>query len=282
MVGAEHDFGAFKNGAKRTRAHCPEIHEILDHEAVVRYATVGMQALAGKFFRHLTKVSPKCGLFVSFPKSGRTWLRVMLDDLGLWLDYSHADSDHRTGKGVDELPDPSAMLGRRKVIFLHRDPRDVVISGYFETSRRMGGERLYRGSLSDFIRDPRHGIEKIVRFNEAWLTACARRSDVCILSYEDVHGDTAAALRRIARFLGKRKSEQRIARAVEAGRFDVMREREATGAYAARYGSKLRPKDSSDPDSFKVRRGVVGGWRDYLSPDDSAYCESIIRRPPAV
>jgi hypothetical protein len=41
---------------------------------------------------------------------------------------------------------------------------------------------------------------------------------------------------------------------------------------------RLRPGDASDPESFKVRRGVVGGYRDYLSPSDLAYIEARMAR----
>ena len=33
--------------------------------------------------------------FISFPKSGRTWLHVMLGHLGILFEYSHADWGHQ-------------------------------------------------------------------------------------------------------------------------------------------------------------------------------------------
>ena len=40
----------------------------------------------------LNKKSEDLGVVVSFPKSGRTWLRVMLDKLNLPMRYTHAVS----------------------------------------------------------------------------------------------------------------------------------------------------------------------------------------------
>jgi len=40
---------------------------------------------------------------------------------------------------------------------------------------------------------------------------------------------------------------------------------------------KLRPRDSHDEESFKVRKGKVGGYVDYLDPDDRAFVERVIR-----
>jgi hypothetical protein len=215
------------------------------------------------------------GVVVSFPKSGRTWMRIMLDDLGVWLAYDSAGSGHRMQISAEELVPPKILVGKRKVIFLHRDPRDTVVSGYFQASRRR--TNCYKGTLSEFIRDPRHGIEKVVRYNHAWLDAIAGRKDAIDVRYEDLHDDTAAVLRRIAVFVGKCPSDARIARAVNEGRFEVMQAREADGTYARSYGTRLLPKNPSDPESFKVRRGKVGGWEDYLAAEDAAYCTEVMR-----
>jgi hypothetical protein len=36
----------------------------------------------------------------------------------------------------------------------------------------------------------------------------------------------------------------------------------------------LRTPSSADPESFKVRKGRVGGFRDYLSPEDIEYVDA--------
>ena len=38
----------------------------------------------------------------------------------------------------------------------------------------------------------------------------------------------------------------------------------------------LRPKDAADPDSYKVRRGKVGGFADYLAASDIEYLNRIV------
>lgn len=40
---------------------------------------------------------------VSFPKSGRTWLRVMMDALSINAEYTHAQSDHRKQNLAEDL-----------------------------------------------------------------------------------------------------------------------------------------------------------------------------------
>jgi hypothetical protein len=40
----------------------------------------------------------------------------------------------------------------------------------------------------------------------------------------------------------------------------------------------LRAGDVRDPESFKVRRGKVGGYEEYLSPKDQEYAKRALRR----
>ena len=57
-------------------------------------------------------------------------------------------------------------------------------------------------------------------------------------------------------------------------------------------GARLTPGDKTNPDSYKVRRAKVGGYRDYFDDDQLAqidamvferldpvfgYCESVVR-----
>jgi len=213
---------------------------------------------------------------VSFPKSGRTWLRFMLDQIGIPVRYTHAGSDHVLRKNFDELTLPQAEFARKRVLFMLRDPRDTAVSGYFQATRRI---HCFSGSMQDFLRDPRHGLEKIIRFNLMWLDAGADCKDFAVLQYQDLHADAPSEFARAAAFLCNRiLSEGEIERAVEAGKFENMHALELSGKGGDTYGDILSPKDPNDPDSFKVRRGKIGGWRDYFTPEDEIWAEDLIAR----
>ena len=117
--------------------------------------------------RWVTNAAPP-GVIVSYPKSGRTWLRVILQDLDVPLAFTHDGSSGSKARKFEELkPIRKELYTEMPVVFLFRDPRDTVVSAYFwETHRLVDG---YAGSMAEFIRDPSHGVEKIVRFNLAWL-----------------------------------------------------------------------------------------------------------------
>lgn len=100
---------------------------------------------------HETK-APRVSL-VSFPKSGRTWLRVLigkalceqagLDDQQIFdkdklaeatglpkINYTHEDSGNSGRQHYQELETDKSKYKQRKVIMLMRDPRDVLVSYY--------------------------------------------------------------------------------------------------------------------------------------------------------
>jgi len=39
----------------------------------------------------------------------------------------------------------------------------------------------------------------------------------------------------------------------------------------------LMPRDKNDPESFKTRRGKVGGYVDYLTPQDIEFLDAKMR-----
>lgn len=212
---------------------------------------------------------------VSFPKSGRTWLRVMLDELKLDAKYTHDGSSHAHSGHVEKLEPASEAFAGKTVVFLFRDPRDTVVSGYFQTTKRLGG---YDGTISDFVRDPHHGVEKIIRFNMEWLARGAELGRFHAVTYEDLKADTPGALANIVSFVGAERAAEEIAAVVEEAAFEKMQARERSGELAERYGRILAPGDSNDPQSFKVREGIVGGFRKHLSDDDVAFCNDVIAR----
>ena len=73
-----------------------------------------------------------------------------------------------------------------------------------------------------------------------------------------------------------------IEQAVANNTFEKMREREASGEFLKykKTHKKDRPRrrDQKDPDTFKFRRGKVGGYVDYLSDEDIAYCDEVLSR----
>lgn len=218
---------------------------------------------------------PPGAVVISFPKSGRTQLRVMLHAAGLAVPFSHAGSSEVRGRRAAELNTGLEYWRRHRILFMIRDPRDTAVSAYFQARHR---SKVYEGDLPAFLRDPRYGLEKILLFHLMWLEARERFRDFALLRYEALQADPAAAFRSAAHFLAGRVPDSGgVERAVEAGRFEAMRRLEEGGEGAELFGASLTPGSLGAPESYKTRRGIVGGWRDYFGEEDVAFAEGLFR-----
>ena len=148
------------------------------------------------------------------------------------------------------------MVGRKK-----------VINGYPATDMDVGS----------FIMGAEAGIPKIIDFMNDWARDVARFPRLIVIKYEDLKADTAGELGRALRFLGETPGEAELADAAAFASVENMRkmEQENAGKFAA--NARLKPGDARDPSSFKVRRAKVGGWRDYVTEDQAATIDRMVR-----
>lgn len=233
-------------------------------------------------------------LVVSFPKSGRTWLRLLLGktlcdgfglDESLMLDplrltaqanlppvlFTHDGSSNKRGKRFDELGTDRSVYREKKVAYLTRNPLDVLVSCYFEATRR---KRVFRGSLAEFLRHDRYGLRKILVFNRIWEASRHQPKAFLLLRYEDVHASPVEALRALLGFLGARElPEETLGGAVSYATFGNMRELERSRHFR---GKRMAPRDVNDEESYKTRRGKIRGYTDYLDERDLAYARELI------
>jgi hypothetical protein len=186
----------------------------------------------------------------------------MLWDLRVSLQLTHDGANHGHPKTFEKLQlCADEIFWRKPVVFLHRDPRDTAVSGFFQKSFRRDG---YHGNVADFIRDPLHGLEKIVRYNLTWLERGNRLPAFLPITYENLRRNPHANLRTILDFVGAQSlSDAVVARALTNNTLENMRQRESLRV----------PKQS-----FKARRGKVGGYVDYLSIQDLKYCNDILQQ----
>jgi hypothetical protein len=212
-------------------------------------------------------------LVVSFPKAGRTWLRAMLDELSVRAEYTHFGAGVALALPVEELVPSPWWVARRPTLLLVRDPRDTLVSSFHQATRR---RKVYAGTLTDFVRDPRFGIEKVVRWNLMWAQLARVEEGIALTSYEALRAEGPALLGEIARHLGASPSAAALEAAWKSAEFDAMRKRERSGEVERRHRHILGMRTPGDPNSAKVRRGVIGGYRDELTPDDADYCDRVV------
>jgi hypothetical protein len=174
-------------------------------------------------------------------------------------------------------------IGDRPRVFLVRDPRDTIVSYFFQVAKRERSS-FREGEIGRFVRDPGYGIDRLLDF----LRACdhSLRADpgpALLVAYERVQHDPEATLRSVLEFLSGSASSTGVDEAVAFGRFENMRRLELDGVLGEPY-RRLAARDPGDPESLKTRRGVVGGYREYLARGDRAYVEARVAAlmPPAL
>lgn len=213
-------------------------------------------------------------LVASFPKSGRTWLRVMLDDLGIPAQYKHLGASHFNRKHFAQI-DVRVPPEFDVVVGLVRNPIDTVVSGFHQCTSRLGN---FRGGMLEFVQSPHHGIEKIARFNLALVDECRRVPRSVVISYEDMHADAAAVLMTVAQLVADPVTEVEALETADRYKFAYMQEAEVRGILGERYGDKLRVLQPDNPNSAKVRRGVVGGYVDEMTAEEIGVCNEVLLR----
>lgn len=222
----------------------------------------------------LRKISFDDVIVISYPKSGRTWLRVMLDymDINLKFDHKLKDVKHVKSLHPKTAHDFWKKFGDKRIIFLTRDPKDTLVSSYFQAINR---EKTFEGSISEFIRSPEFGIQTILDYQLTWTKYRSIYKNFLRIQYDEMQKDTAGTLEKIIVFLGFTTiNKKKLEKTVELFQFDNMQFYEKKGLLGLRYGNVLRPLGDKSNNSLKVRKGVIGGYKEYLSEEDVEYCDA--------
>jgi hypothetical protein len=173
----------------------------------------------------------------------------------------------------------------KKVVLLVRDPRDVAVSQFFQWKYRMlpNKKRLNRypphgsdTSVWSFVINPNCGVPRIVDFFNSWAKAMPGLADnLLVIRYEDMRKDPRAVMQRVLAFVGTPGEADEIDKAVEFASYENMKKLEAKSLFKGS-GARVRPGDKSNPDSFKVRRAKVGGYRDYFEDDKLTALDAMV------
>jgi Sulfotransferase domain len=241
-------------------------------------------------------------VIVSFPQSGRTWLRTMLtrfyqarygiDEMRLlglknlnkldpqipkvFFTHDHYIRDY-TGHR-----DSKADFADKKIVLLVRDPRDTAVSSYHSLKYRPNPTRKGLNEIEADGDNAPAPFEYMqfragwaVDFMNSWQEELADPARRLLVRYEDLRAEPAVHLRQVLEFLDANPTPAEIAEAVEFASFDNMRKLEETAAFGSD-DRRIVPGEASNPESFKVRRGKVGGYRDYLSAEEAAALDQLV------
>ena len=247
-------------------------------------------------------------VLMSFGKSGRTWLRVMLSRVFQQLAGAGKDTmlEFDNFKRRDPtLPslffthgnylrdytghwDSKADFYDKKVVLLVRDPRDVAVSQYFQWKYRMLPRKKMLNrypphgadvALFDFIMSAESGLPVVLDFFETWQRELPKVKDALVVRYEDMRADPGRELSRVLTFFDLPFTEAHVEEAVAFASYDNMKRLEQDRVFSG-HGQRLLPGNKANPDSYKVRRAKVGGYRDYFDDAQLAAIDAMMAQRP--
>lgn len=229
--------------------------------------------------------------FISYPKSGRTWVRFMyLTYLELhfglieknvfeieeklihywqprWLHLGMAPSEKNFFYSIGNIN--FNHLAQCSCIWITRNIYDTLVSLYHHACHR--SKIKYIGTISDFIRDPQYGALKICCFYAAMFNFISG-SKILTISYEDMQKDRRDVLLKLLDFVKLVPNDDFVDQVVDKSSFENMKKLGNSYAYKKTW---LAPTDVSNLQSYKIRKGISGAYKEELSDEDIAYIQNV-------
>jgi hypothetical protein len=237
-------------------------------------------------------VFPDDIFLVSYPRSGNTWARFLLGNLidqDNPVTFSNIESRipeiyFNRDRVLQQLPRPRMLKSHEcfqphypRVIYIVRDPRDVVVSFYHHNvkARNIPDDYPMASFVPRFIAgefDRRFGSwrDNVM----SWAAVREGNPGFLMLRYEDLKRDTASALANVVAFLNRcsfRKIDsnlEALQRTIELSSPEKMRalEKEEAGRWVLTKGTRS--------DKPFVRSATSGGWKSQLAPESVEAIES--------
>ncbi|XP_060545070.1 amine sulfotransferase-like [Pantherophis guttatus] len=233
---------------------------------------------------------------ITYPKSGTIWTQnivslilyeghrdgtenISLIDRAPWLEYNifHVDLPSRPSPRVicSHLPYylvPKGLQNRRaKIIYVLRNPKDVLVSNY------------HFHKLSVKIETPKDFdifFEKFLAgkvFCSSWLDHvegwCTHKDDfnILFLSYEEMKKDLRSSVLKICDFLGRELNGKEVDDVVHKATFDNMK-------VDSRANYTFLPPDILDFSKGNfLRKGTIGDWKNLMTVAQSERFDRVFK-----
>lgn len=217
----------------------------------------------------ITEFSEEDVFIVGYPKSGHTWFQNLVAGVVYGINPEYASDtviqelvpDVHYKQYYKRFQTPmffkSHLLPRseyKRVVYLLRDGRDVIVSYYNHNRALMGGQ-------INFLKIVKEGVGlfpcKWHEHVEAWLSN-PYNAEMIVIKYEDLKKRPVEELKRFCAFVGIKRNDLWLKSVAEKTSFEKMRQKELV------YGwdNPRWPRDKRF-----VRRGQIGSYKDEMPPD---------------
>jgi hypothetical protein len=242
--------------------------------------------------KHLRERQRADYLLLSLTNCGRTWLRVILGR-AIQLHYSQAYAASLADVNLHDLFSFSERLPilpaikpmhekyrqfgygyeKQKVILLVRDPRDALVSRYHQHRAELA-QKLGYDDLDRYVCQSDE-LAAYIQFYNDWQTHRDSAKALLTLRYEDMKADTLASVQQVCEFLQLPLTAAEMSAAIDYASFQNMRKMEVEGSAEVRT-KVMSARDIEKAESFKVRKGAIGGYRNELKPDSVSLIDRAI------
>ncbi|MHA6279845.1 sulfotransferase domain-containing protein [Salinimicrobium sp. CAU 1759] len=213
-----------------------------------------------------------------FPKSGNTWVQNLVSGLLFGIDTMYLP-DSLTQELVPDvhykkvykrfldftcfkthhLPDEKY----RRVIYLTRDPRDVMVS-YFFFKKNFFAEVPFE----DMIKPERSFLIQWKKHTQEWMKN-PYDAEILHIKFEDLVKNTNYELKRMGDFLRINRPEEMLARVVAGNNFQIMQQKENNWGFDNQVDKRNRKGQF-------FRKGEVGSYKYELTAEQISMIEKAV------
>lgn len=230
-------------------------------------------------------VFPDDVFIVSYPKSGNTWVRFLVANVIHQTEpVTFADIEQKVpdiyrnnDRHLLRIPRPRILKSHelfdpryKKVIYIVRDPRDVIISYYHYHIKVRFIEDGYPMNryLLRFISGELSSFGSWGENVGGWMGARQNTNGFLLIRYEDLIAQPIYELRKITSFLGINANDGKLGLAIKLSSAENMRKLEKKQA------ALWKTTKNSRKDKYFVRSARVGGWQTELQSSLAKEIES--------
>lgn len=237
--------------------------------------------------------------FLSYPKCGRTWLRFMIgkaisDQYNLNVSLNDITEVYQFTSRYKNIPTiefshddfpqfslPGKLISNKKkfkdkiVIFLVRDPKDVLVSyfnqymyrGAKELLEKTNGKKENISDIHDFLYKGTGNLNNIVEYYNVWAKNRQLPKKFLLVRYEALKENTFEELKKIFETIGIKISDELLLKSIEYSSFANMRTLEQENKLnKGRFG-----KTNGSESSLKTRKGKVGSYKEIFNDKEKLY-----------